>query len=45
MFYANINILSGKYSEWSPDVKCTLFKAFVQISIVLQCGIIALLLL
>ena len=27
-FYANINILSRKFSKCSPDVKCTLFKSF-----------------
>ena len=27
-FYANIHILSRKISKCSPDVKCTLFKAF-----------------
>ena len=27
-FYANIKILSRKFSKCSPDVKCTLFKAF-----------------
>ena len=27
-FYANINILSRKFSKCSPDVKCTLFKTF-----------------
>ena len=43
-FYANINILSRKFSKCSPDVKCTLFKAFFPICIVLHCGIIALLL-
>ena len=26
--YANINILSRKFAKCSPDVKCTLFKAF-----------------
>ena len=26
--YANINILSRKFSKCSPDVKCTLFKTF-----------------
>ena len=28
MFYASINILSRKFSNCSPDVKCTLFKSF-----------------
>ena len=27
-FYANLNILPSKFSKCSPDVKCTLFKAF-----------------
>ena len=27
-FYANINILSRKFSKCSPDVKCALFKSF-----------------
>ena len=27
-FYANINIISRKFSKYSPEVKCTLFKAF-----------------
>ena len=27
-FYANINILSRKFAECSPDVKCPLFKYF-----------------
>ena len=27
-FYANINILSRKFAQCSPDVKCTLFKSF-----------------
>ena len=27
-FYANINILPRKFSQCSPDVKCTLFKSF-----------------
>ena len=27
-FYANINILSGKFSKCSPNVKCMLFKSF-----------------
>ena len=27
-FYANINILSRKFSKCSPGVKCTLFEAF-----------------
>ena len=27
-FYANISNLSRQFSKCSPDVKCTLFKAF-----------------
>ena len=27
-FYANINILSRKFSKCPPDVKCTLYKSF-----------------
>ena len=27
-FYTNIKILSRKFSNYSPDVKCTLFKSF-----------------
>ena len=28
-FYANINMLSGKFSKCSPDVKCILYKVFL----------------
>ena len=27
-FYANVNILSRKFSKCSPDVECMLFKSF-----------------
>ena len=38
--YANINILI--FFKCSHDVKCTLYKSFCSICIVLQCGIIVL---